>query len=42
MPNNKPSISLVEHIGATKQKPRSEAERLLICTYHITRESVAK
>jgi len=42
MPNNKPSISLIEHIGATKQKPRSEAERLLIYTYHITRESVTK
>lgn len=40
MPNNKPSISLVNHIGALLQAPKSEAERLLICTYHITKESM--
>ncbi len=40
MPNNKPSISLVNHIGALLQTPKSEAERLLICTYHITKESM--
>ncbi len=42
LPNNKPSISLVNHIGASLQKPKSEAERLLICTYHITKENMAK
>lgn len=41
LPNNTPSISLVEHIGASQQAPKSEAERLLIRTYHITKESVA-
>ena len=42
LPNNKPSISLVNHIGASLQEPKSEAERLLICTYHITKETMAK
>lgn len=40
MPNNKPSISLVNHVGASLQEPKSEAERLLICTYHITKETI--
>ena len=40
MPNNNPSISLVDHIGAILQSPKSEAERLLIRTYHITKESM--
>ncbi len=40
MPNNKPSISLVNRIGASLQEPKSEAERLLICTYHITKGSI--
>ena len=42
LPNNKPSISLVNHIGASLQEPKSEAERLLVCTYHITKETMAK
>ena len=42
LPNNRPSILLVNHIGASLQEPKSEAERLLICTYHITKETMAK
>ena len=37
LPNNQASISLVEKIGAVLQEPKSEAERLLIRTYHITK-----
>ena len=37
LPNNKASISLVNKIGALLQEPKSEAERLLICTYHIVK-----
>ena len=37
LPNNQASISLVEKIGASLQEPKSEAERLLIRTYHITK-----
>lgn len=40
LPNNKPSIALVNRIGASLQTPKSDAERLLICTYHITQESM--
>ena len=41
LPNNKPSIALVNHIGGMLQTPKSDAERLLICTYHITKESMS-
>lgn len=37
LPNNQASISLVEKIGAVLQEPKSEAEKLLIRTYHITK-----
>ena len=37
LPNNQASISLVEKIGASLQEPKSDAERLLIRTYHITK-----
>jgi|GEM_PF-6912549 len=37
LPNNKASISLVDKIGGLLQEPKSEAERLLIRTYHITK-----
>ena len=40
LPNNKPSIALVNRIGGLLQTPKSDAERLLICTYHITKESM--
>lgn len=42
LPNNEASISLVNHIGASLQAPKSEAERLLICTYHISKDSMSK
>lgn len=42
LPNNKASISLVERIGAALQAPKSDAERLLICTYHITKDTIGK
>ncbi len=42
LPSNTASISLVNHIGAALQTPKSEAERLLICTYHISRDTIAK
>ena len=35
MPNNKASIALVEKAGGRLQEPVSEAERLLLRTYHI-------
>ena len=35
--HNPASISLVEKIGASLQEPKSDAERLLIRTYHITK-----
>lgn len=41
LPNNKPSIALVNRIGGLLQTPKSDAERLLICTYHITKESMS-
>lgn len=42
LPNNKASIALVERIGAVLQEPKSEAERLLIRTYHITKDTIGK
>ena len=41
LPNNQASIALVNRIGAVLQTPKSEAERLLICTYHISKKSMA-
>lgn len=40
IPNNEPSIALIENIGALHQEPKSEAEKLLIRTYHITKLSM--
>lgn len=42
LPNNNASIALVKHIGAEVQTPKSDAERLLICTYHINKDTIAK
>lgn len=41
LPNNKASIALVNHIGAILQEPKSDAERLLIRTYHINKDSLS-
>lgn len=38
MPSNAASIALVEKIGGVLQTPESEAERLLLKTYHIVRQ----
>lgn len=38
VPNNVASIALVEKIGGVLQQPESEAERLLLRTYHISRQ----
>lgn len=40
LPDNERSIALVENIGALLQEPKSEAEKLLIRTYHITKLSM--
>ena len=42
LPNNNASIALVKHIGAEVQTPKSDAERLLICTYHINKNTIVK
>ena len=42
LPNNNASIALVKHIGAELQTPKSDAERLLICTYHINKDTITK
>lgn len=38
MPSNAASIALVEKSGGVLQNPESEAERLLLKTYHIVRQ----
>lgn len=40
LPSNKASIALVKGIGAFLIKPKSEAEKLLIRTYHISKLSM--
>lgn len=40
LPNNDASIALVKRIGAFLQEPKSEAEKMLIRTYHISRFSM--
>ena len=40
LPTNKASIKLVEKVGATLQPPKSNAEKLFIRTYHISKESL--
>ena len=42
LPNNNASIALVQRIGAVLQTPKSDAERLLICTYHISKDTITK
>lgn len=40
LPNNDASIALVKSIGAFLQEPKSEAEKMLVRTYHISRLSM--
>ena len=42
LPNNNASIALIQRIGAVLQTPKSDAERLLICTYHISKDTITK